>query len=344
MQWLKLALKDTRDTYIGNIYIPPDGNFQTALDTIEIVMVEILALGNKDIVLMGDFNADLNRLTAARTMQTKEFHHTNQLEQLIKDTTRATEQSSTRIDHICVNRPEMYYQAGVYEAGIEDHSLIYTARKKWKEDDTTEYIWARSYRKYDAQRYQQDIESADWSAVMDESSDVNKATISFYKILLNIIEKHAPFKDIKCKGLLPTWFTNELMSLIDDRTYHLRRHKKFPTPENYRLRQEAINLVNHMKKELQREHAKNALDACKGDSKQTWKELKKLWPLKNKKSHIKEINGSTDPKGMANSLNDHFSSVGEKLAANFGDTEPLPVREDSPNDFDLEVTSNVETH
>ena len=62
-------------------------------------------------------------------------------------------------------------------------------------------------------------------------------------------------------------------------------------------------MVNQMKKELQIEHAKNALNACKGDSKQTWKELKKLWPLKNKKTNIKEINGSTNLMEMANSMN-----------------------------------------
>ncbi len=259
MQWLKLALKDKRDTYIANIYIPPDGNMQTALDTIEIVLVEILALGNKDIVLMGDFNADLKKQNSARVKLLKEFYQTNCLSQLIMEATRTTDRSSTLIDHVYMNRPEMYFQAGVYEAGIADHSLVYTARKKWKDEETTEYVWARSYRKYETNKYRQDIESADWSSVTEEELDVNRATINFYKIPLTIIDKHAPYKDIRCKGPLPTWFTNELMSLIDDRTYRLRKHKKSPMPENYRLRQEDITLVNQMKRELQRDHAKKHL-------------------------------------------------------------------------------------
>ncbi len=62
-----------------------------------------------------------------------------------------------------------------------------------------------------------------------------------------------------------------------------------------------------------------------------------MWPLKNKKTHIKEINGNSNPVEMANSMNDHFASVDEKLAAKFDDIEPLQTdREDEATDFVLD--------
>ncbi len=59
--------------------------------------------------------------------------------------------------------------------------------------------------------------------------------------------------------------------------------------------------------------------------------------MKNKKSHIKEIDGNSNPKVMADIMNSHLASVGEKLAANFGQSELLEEREDSATDFNLNV-------
>ena len=58
---------------------------------------------------------------------------------------------------------------------------------------------------------------ADWSPVFN-ATNVNIAVEHFYDIILEILERHAPHKFIKSKGPKPAWFTNELLSLIDDRT------------------------------------------------------------------------------------------------------------------------------
>ncbi len=252
-----------------------DGNVDRALEALEAVSIEILALGLKDIITAGDMNIDLNKTEQPHTRKLKEFYNSNLLEQIIKGNTRTTQHTSTLIDHIAVNRQVMFYQNGILETGISDHDMVYISRKKWKEKQDTTYIRTRSYRKYDHLAYKTDIDNANWDSVLKEE-DVNMALTSLYNILLEIIEKHALHKYIKCKDPLPAWFTHELISLIDDRTYRLRKYKKYPTIDNYIKCCEAIRIVNDMKQELQKNHARNTLSACKGNSKATWKELKRL--------------------------------------------------------------------
>ena len=89
----------------------------------------------------------------------------------------------------------------------------------------------------------------------------------------------------------------------------MKKFRQSPTALNWRLRAEAIRIVNYTKKALQREHIDNALKTNKGNSKETWKTLKK-WPLRSKSVYINNINGNSDPVEMANLLNTHFASIG----------------------------------
>ena len=76
---------------------------------------------------------------------------------------------------------------------------------------------------------------------------------------------------------------------------------------------ESIKLAKDMKLQLQQNHVKNALQQAGGDSKEMWKVLKELWPLKNKSSNIKSLNGECDDAKMANIMNDHLATIGSVL-------------------------------
>ena len=101
----------------------------------------------------------------------------------------------------------------------------------------------------------------------------------------------------------------------------MKNFRKCPTALNWRLRHEAIYIANQSRKALQRQYVENALQASKGNSKETWKTLKKVWPLKTKSSHINNIIGVNDPANMANTLNTHFANVGARLAGDIPDAD-----------------------
>ena len=143
--WLKLNLKDTRPTYISAVYRPPSGNLVNALELIENKINDINGDRLADIVILGDWNVDL-KSNAQNTKQYKEFIKENRLSQLINSPTRISKDSATLIDHILVNRPEMYFQHGTYDPGLSDHHMVITSRKRAKVHRPRIDVYTRSYR------------------------------------------------------------------------------------------------------------------------------------------------------------------------------------------------------
>ncbi len=235
-QWLCLNLKDTRKTYIGNIYCPPDGNRKNALELVENKLFD-LTPNNPDFVIMGDFNIDLKHPNKAESRAELSLCRSFMMKQLIQEPTRITSTSETLIDHVIINREDLYYQSGVLDVSPSDHSLIYVIRKKAKIENNITYIWARSYRKYNWASFRRQIESTCWQEVLTAET-VDEAVEIFYDIFLKIIDQHAPYKWIKIKEKTAEWITNEFLSLIDTRNFRMKKYRKCRTDLNWRLRQE----------------------------------------------------------------------------------------------------------
>ena len=67
--------------------------------------------------------------------------------------------------------------------------------------------------------------------------------------------------------------------------------------------------------ELQRSHVQDALLNCNGNSKETWHQLKNLWPTKHKINEIMSLEGHTDPVDIVHTITTHFSTVGKCLSS-----------------------------
>ena len=260
------------------------------------------------------------------------------LNQIMKEDTRITNTTNTLIDHINVNRTEMYYKCGSLDLGISDHNLIYTARKKFKEESDTSFIWTRSYRKYNKELFSRDVNRTCWNFILD-TRDINTAVKQFMQTITSIIDRYAPFKWVKCHGNHAKWVTNEFLGLIDAREYFVKKCKKAPSIVNNRKRQDAIKAVNVMKRRLQRDYIEEAIQSGKGNSKETWKRLKQVWPLKNKSTKIIELNGKCDKQDIAEEINQYFANIGQKLASDIGEVGWEPPKDAHPPTFEFSDVS-----
>ena len=85
-QWACFHLKDTRKTYIGNIYRPPpsNGNVRPALEHIEGKLYDLLSENNPDVVMMGDLNINQIKGNDANTRKEQSLCKKFRLSQLIK--------------------------------------------------------------------------------------------------------------------------------------------------------------------------------------------------------------------------------------------------------------------
>ncbi len=142
IMWLKLSLKDTRPTYIANVYRPPDGDVAEFISIMEEHINRINILGISDTVVMGDINIDLLS-TSAHSRKLSSFLYNSLLKQLIGSATRVTNTGKTLLDHFYVSNDDFYTTQGTSDPGLSDHYLVYTARKRFKVKHKTTYFKGR---------------------------------------------------------------------------------------------------------------------------------------------------------------------------------------------------------
>ena len=135
--------------------------------------------------------------------------------QFIKEATRGTEHYQTLIDH------------------FESNIIIFAARKQ-KVKKPVKYICSRSYRKYDRFAYYAEISQIAWSPLL-QCSDANTALDMFHRLLLVVIDKHAPYQFIKAREDSAKWITNEFLSLLDGRNNRIKKYEKYLTQINWQL-------------------------------------------------------------------------------------------------------------
>ena len=108
--------------------------------------------------------------------------------------------------------------------------------------------------------------------------------------------------------------------------YHAQA--RFPSPQSYQ-----IKFTSSLRKKVNRDTSKakstyftQLIEQAKGNSKEMWNHLKKIFPSKsNDKSSgsavlMRDGVSITEPKARAKCLNEFFTSVGRTLAARFNPT------------------------
>ena len=93
------------------------------------ILLRKLDTENIEHYLMGDINCNLLSENNANVNALLNISDVYGLKQLITEPTRITPSSSSLIDLIFTNQPDLISFSGVSHVGISDHSLIYAFRK-----------------------------------------------------------------------------------------------------------------------------------------------------------------------------------------------------------------------
>ena len=321
--WVKLSLKQARPQYVGMVYRPPDGDPDVAINVLNDQLLSVRNLGNGDQMILGDVNVDWKRKREAKTKKLVDFYKNNGLTNLIDGTTCHHNDSDSCLDHMAVNREDMYQLHGIIGLNASDHNLIYGVRKQPKIKRTYKFIWARSYRGFDHLLFERDIIFQDWADVIDEP-DSDMAWCNFSNRLISIMDKHAPLKKLRVSDSMPKWVTREYLSACDERDALHRKYSRDKTDRNKAEMKRSRNYATKLKNDLKRDYFHKAIRESQGDSKKLWKTINEAFGKTNTKStHITELAGETDPQNMANKLNDYFSTIADKLAEGFPQDHPI---------------------
>ena len=176
---------------------------------------------NRESIIVGDINCDFDTPSDNDTRHLKNVLNSFGYSQVIKDATRTTRKTSTIIDHIITNRPDVVSSCGVRPCGISDHDALFLIRNarapKLKVPPKT--INVRNYKKFDLEGFQSDVKRIPMEYIKLVSNDANEVWLRWKAFLLDIQDKHAPVTRIKVKGNSLPYVTSELKALIRTRDY-----------------------------------------------------------------------------------------------------------------------------
>ena len=109
----------------------------------------------------------------------------------MKQPTRLTDHSSTIIDIIASNK-ENIKRVIVIPTTFSDYDMVAGVSKLNRRKFPSRTIKCRDYSKYNHEKLKSDLRAANWKSVYD-TTNVNKAVLSFNKILSTIFNKNAPY-------------------------------------------------------------------------------------------------------------------------------------------------------
>ena len=159
-------------------------------------------------------------------------------------------------------------------------------------------------------------------------SDPNEMWDLWKQLLMSSIDKHAPVKHKRIGKKKSPWITSDLLQKMHKRDY-LKKKALQTNDQNYwRQYKVARNETNNAIKTQKRKYFTTNLDANKNDPRKTWKLINELNSRQHKSANIAEIKignqSVSSSEDIAETLNSHFTSVGQALANEIPSTDVKP--------------------
>lgn len=314
---------------LGCVYRSPCCPLSTFLTEFEDTLVLLNSIKNS-VLIMGDFNVDVLRLT--------NYEYTYLLDSfglfnMISEPTRVTENSRSLIDHV-IARKGTSAKCGVIDVPISDHCLIYcicnavgitrkAAKSQSCPSSRINFLKLRSL-----------IQSYDWSELWDD--DVNREYEKFCVVLRSLITASTFFVHYRqYKQPVCPWMNSELLHVLRQKMFWYRKHKGHPSNAcfavNFRYFRNLATKLNRVSKMM---YYSDVLLRCKGDSRKIWAVINTVVKSENNTNILPKI--KSNPEALCNEFNHYFTSVGRQLASTFGESSSDPIsfiKTSVPNSF-----------
>ena len=180
IQWISIRQKTNKVVLIGNIYRPPQGNTQLFIDFLDNILSD-LDLQKIEVILMGDYNIDVLNKKDVATIKLLDMIKQLGLRQLIKEPTHYSAIRDTCIN-LFITNSKIISHYGVSNVSLSDHQMILLTLKKLKIKKKKCDFTGRSYRNYNIDNFQSNLQNHSW-----EGFDNARTVTEKWKILINKI-------------------------------------------------------------------------------------------------------------------------------------------------------------
>ena len=150
--------------------------------------------------------------------------------------------------------------------------------------------------------------------------DVQLLVKFFFTDTLN---RHAPIQHKRTRRNSFPWITPHIKALMRNRDYHKKRAIKYASQTHWESFKKLRNEVNIQMRNAKSIFFRDKINDCSrsNDPKKAWTLINTLLGKNNKPNNLSELlvndNLVSDPKSMADSLNDYFVNIGLTLAAEY---------------------------
>ena len=313
----------------------------------------------KEIILLGDTNCDFAKKAANRSndMSSMHLHRIYNLmsfTQLIEEPTRVTCETATLIDHIATTYPINIFKSGILKLALSDHYMVYCIRKlNGSISKNHKSIKTRNMKKFSEEAFLRDVASIDWEQALGFSSDANLLVQQFSDAFSEVIEKHAPLRQIRVSEKYCPWINSDLKNLIRTRDRLKRSAVKHKSQHLMNSYKQYRNQANALNKKLKKQYFSDKINKNKGNMKDSWQTINQLLNKRSQSTNIVSLKESNqtifDKQRISNKMNEYFCSIGERLAADIVHTSnPLLSKEICINDdgriFDFREINEGDIH
>ena len=197
--FVELIVPKKKNILVGCIYKHPNMKLSDFNDCYE-HLLEKISLENKEVYLMGDFNADLLKCELHQdTNDLLELNLSHCQKPFIIRPTRITACSKTLIDNIYSNFLGENYISGNLICTISDHLpqfLLSNTFRVTSKKDKAKKIYVKDHLNFDKDQFICDFQEVDWCNLMQDK-DVNMRLSTVITKTNSLIDKNTPLKLIK---------------------------------------------------------------------------------------------------------------------------------------------------
>ena len=318
---------DTRNMIIIGMYRPPkavSGEYQILLENELSDICNWASLQSNFMVILGDLNLDRLRPDKREGKLLTDMEMEQGLECLIskptRTETRGTKTSSTLIDVILSNQPELFKYSGIYHPALSDHALIYGILRNKAKIHRSKTISFRSYKNFDAEVFKEQLSVAPWH-VGEIFSEVDDKVYYWQLLMKGIVDEHTPMKRMRVRERDVPYMTTEWKNAIRAKRKATAKYLKNRTQENWDNKQRCRNEATRQRRKAIKNYWKGKADALHADPRKFFNTFR---PFLMDKGHAGETEIHLDDGGsivkeqnrVAELLVDHFSTIADGIGGN----------------------------
>ena len=339
--WVELILKGSaprkntncrndKTLVIGIIYRHPDRKYEDFSEKL-CDIIEKLNQTRKDFVIMGDVNINLMKYNLANDV-------TNYLQSIrsagcqsfIDIPTRVcmkrTRCESSCLDHMYSNILPNDIKAFVIRSGISDHFSTLAKVKRYKNAKLSrENIMKRKTKLSDQEidSFNKDLQNAVNENITGCTNERVGHIIASYQ---QLTDKYMPLKKLSRKEKKyhsKPWYSKGIKISVNTRDRLHRKSLRTGRVEDSKKYKKYRNLLSRVIAQAKDNYDAEIIEKYEQDKRKVWQQINKMTNRKaHKKTRVDYLvnSGGTeihDQKEIANHLNDHFNTIGSKMARKF---------------------------